>query len=101
MMEKITEISKKIGELGFVNYIYLFGSRVNTPNNSQSDIDLCIVIDNNCDADLVYEKIVDLIQQEKVLIHPILFNKTEFENKIKIKSYRESIIEKGKILFKK
>lgn len=100
-MEKITEISKKIGTLGFVDYIYLFGSRVNTPNNIQSDIDLCIVIDNNSDEDLVYESIVDLIQQEKVLIHPIIYSKAEFENKIKIRTYRESIIEKGKLLFKK
>lgn len=100
-MEKITEISKKIGALGFIEFIYLFGSRVNNPDKNQSDIDLCIVIDNNSNEDFVYEKIVDLIQQEKTLIHPIIFNRTDFEKKMKIKAYRESIIEKGKLLFKK
>ena len=101
MMKKINEISEEIGELESVESIYLFGSRVNSPEKSQSDIDLCIVIEDSSDEDSIYEKIVDLIQQEKTLIHPIIYKRTEFNNKIKINTYKESIIKKGKLTYKK
>ncbi len=100
-MKKIIKISETIGMLENVELIYLFGSRVENPDKENSDIDLCIVIENDSNEDIVYEKIVDLIQDEKLLIHPIIYQKNDFEKKIKIHSYKESIIEKGKLIYKK
>jgi predicted nucleotidyltransferase len=101
MMKKISKISKKIGEIDFVERVYLFGSKVNNPEKKHSDIDLCIVINDNSDTELIYEQVVDCIQEEKTLIHPLIFSKSDFENKIKIKAYKESIIGKGKLIYKR
>jgi predicted nucleotidyltransferase len=100
MMKKILKISKKIGAIDFVERIYLFGSKVNNPEKKHSDIDLCIVINDNSNSELIYEQVVDCIQEEKTFIHPIIFSKSAFENKIRIQVYKESIIGKGKLIYK-
>ncbi len=100
-MKKIEEIVDLLQKIQIVEKIILFGSRVKFPEKIESDIDFCIVIDVNSDADIIYKKISEIIIQSRILIHPVVYTTQEFNEKIKIKTYKESLIRKGKLMYKR
>ena len=93
------EIIPQFEHLKIIETIYLFGSRVNNPNQEKSDIDLCFVINDKSDSESIIEIIANMLTKSNLLIHPIIFEKSDFERKMKIKNYQESIIKKGRIVY--
>jgi len=100
-MIKIEELVNIFKEIKSIELIILFGSRVDNPEKQDSDIDFCFVIDNESKSNIIFEKVSEILTHSKVLIHPVIFTKNEFVRKTQIKVYRESIIEKGKVMYKR
>ena len=65
--------------------------------NEKSDIDLCIVVQDGSNTDVIFEHIADFLSNYGNIIHPTVFSHTDFNKKMKIKVYNESILKKGKI----
>lgn len=99
MMDIKNEIIPEFEHLKIISKIYLFGSRIEKPKKKNSDIDLCFVIDDKSNHEKIIEIAARILTETNLIIHPIIFEKTDFERKMKIKVYRESIINKGKILY--
>ena len=99
MMDIKNDIISEFEHLEIIDKIYLFGSRIENPNKEKSDIDLCFVIDDKSDSERIIEIVARILTEKNIIIHPVIFKKMDFENKMKIEVYRESIIKKGKILY--
>jgi len=95
------EIIPEFKQLTFIKKIILFGSRVDNPGKEKGDVDLCFVIEETGNTDIIFEKISKFILEQKILIHPIILSQTEFKKKMKIQIYKKSILKKGKILYSK
>ena len=68
--EVIFEFAKEVSSLNNVNYIFLFGSVAREEADKRSDIDLCVVINNNdkkkissiaLDLEKKYDKNIQLV----------------------------------------
>jgi predicted nucleotidyltransferase len=100
-MIEIQEIVEILQKIKIIEKIILFGSRVKYPDKTESDIDFCFVVDINSDTDIIYEKVSEIITQSKTLIHPVIYTTQEFNEKIRIKVFKESFIEKGKLVYQR
>ena len=98
MMNIKKEIISEFKELEIINKIYLFGSRVDNPDKQKADIDLCFVIDNDSNHEQIAEIAAEIIVKTSTIIHPVIFEQSEFEKKMNINVYKNSILKKGKIL---
>jgi len=100
-MEIRSEIIPIFKNLKGIYKIILFGSRVNNPTKERGDIDLCFIIDDDFNSEDIIEKAGNVLAEHKVIIHPLIFKKSEFELKMKINIYKKSILEKGRLLYKR
>lgn len=100
-MKVIDEILNKFLQISEIERIYLFGSKVASPEKKDRDFDFCFVVENGTDKEILLTIVMDFLIQEKILIHAVIYEKSEFEEKCKIPVYHENIIEKGKLLYKR
>ena len=83
-----------------VKKIYLFGSYAYGKPTSKSDIDLCIIIDNNQDDIKTYMKIaINLYNNDIIPADILLYKENEFFDFSKSSGIENIIFKKGKILY--
>ena len=100
-MKVIEKILAEFSRINEIEIIYLFGSKVASPEEMDRDFDFCFVIDDGTDKENILGIVADFLMQKKILIHAVVYEKTEFEEKCKIPVYHENLIEKGKLLYQR
>ncbi len=95
----IQRIKKEISDIESVYEIRLFGSQVNE-YTTFSDIDIYILCENNNYYEEILEKISKIINEEKILIHPII---KDINDKIidENRYFKKNIIEKSILIYRK
>ena len=83
-----------------IKKIYLFGSYAYGNPTRKSDIDLCVVIDDNADRKSVFMDIsMKLLENNIVNFDLLVYKKEIFYNVENIDSIENTIIKKGIILY--
>ena len=100
-MKVIEKILSEFSQISEIERIYLFGSNVASPEIMDRDFDLCFVIDNGTNKEILISIVTNFLIQKEILIHSVIYEKAEFEEKCKIPVYHENIIEKGKLLYQR
>ena len=99
MMEIKRDIISLFEGFEFINKIYLFGSRVNNPDKQKGDIDLCFVVDDESNPEQIIEKAAHILVKTNIIVHPVIFKKSEFEIKMNISNYKKTILDNGKLVY--
>jgi predicted nucleotidyltransferase len=87
-------------EAGIIKRIYLFGSYAYGEPDENSDIDLCVVIENSFDEHKVYMKAAKaLCANDIVPCDLLVYTEKELFNFKNPKGVENTIITKGKILY--
>jgi uncharacterized protein len=98
---EISDIAKKITEKLKVSKIIIFGSQVYGKPSKDSDIDMCVIIDENRRRiDVAREIRREIIAESKSPLDIFVFRKDEFEDKAKNSDGMErEINEKGLVIY--
>lgn len=93
----IDDVTNKLKEINTVNEIRLFGSQVKS-YNINSDIDILVLCSNNDSYELIMEKLSKIVNEYKILIHPVIkiINKNEVITNRFIIKY---VLNESRILF--
>jgi len=87
-------------ESDIIKKIYLFGSYAYGKPTKDSDIDICIIINNNQDDSKIYLKIARCLFLNDIFpIDILLYKENEFLNFSKLDGIENLIFTKGKILY--
>ena len=85
---------------GDIKKIYLFGSYAYGKPTKKSDIDLCVIIENNLDKSNIYQKIALSLYDNDIIPADILVYREKFFYDIKNPNgIKNTILTKGKILY--
>lgn len=84
----IDELISNLKKNRNIEEIRLFGSQCNN-YNPKSDIDVLIILKNEKKGEILYKSISQLIDKYKILIHPVIFTKKEFEFRKNMPSFDE------------
>ena len=83
-----------------INKIYLFGSYAYGNPNENSDIDLCVVVNDDVNKLDAYMKIIDNLWENNIIPCDLLvYNAKVFFNVENPKSIENTIIKEGKVLY--
>jgi uncharacterized phage-associated protein/predicted nucleotidyltransferase len=100
---KIPSVRKLILESvdnAIINKIYLFGSYAYGNPNEDSDIDLCVVVNDDTNKLDAYMKIIDNLTDNNIIPCDLLvYNAKVFFNVENPKSIENTIIKEGKVLY--
>jgi len=87
-------------EPGIIKKIYLFGSYAYGKPNKKSDVDLCIIINDNQDDMKTYMKIAHILYDNDIIPADILlYKENEFITFSKTDGIENMIFSKGKIIY--
>lgn len=100
-MRVINEVVDCLSCNSFVKKIYLFGSRSLGIERNNSDYDFCIVIDNEKNKPIVIQQLGSIMIKDKVIIHPYILTKKEFNVKMNMNIYKHNILGEGELLYEK
>jgi predicted nucleotidyltransferase len=100
---KITSIRQLILESvdnSIINKIYLFGSYAYGKPTEDSDIDLCVVVNDDIDRLDTYMKIIDTLWENNIIPCDLLvYNAKVFFNVENPRSVENTIIKEGRVLY--
>jgi predicted nucleotidyltransferase len=83
-----------------INKIYLFGSYAYGNPNEDSDIDLCVVVNDDIDKLDAYMKIIGNLTDNKIIPCDLLvYNAKVFFNVENPRSVENTIIKEGQVLY--
>ena len=83
-----------------INKIYLFGSYAHGNPNEDSDIDLCVVVNDGIDRLDTYKKIIHNLWENKIMPCDLLvYNAKVFFNVENPRSIENTIIKEGRLLY--
>jgi predicted nucleotidyltransferase len=83
-----------------INKIYLFGSYAYGNPNEDSDIDLCVVVNDDIDRLDTYMKIIGNLTDNKIIPCDLLvYNAKVFFNVKNPRSVENTIIKEGRVLY--
>jgi len=83
-----------------INKIYLFGSYAYGNPNEDSDIDLCVVVNDDINKLDAYMKIIDNLWENHIIPCDLLvYNAKVFFNVENPKSVENTIIKEGQVLY--
>lgn len=99
--KEVRKIAKKISEKLKVSKIIIFGSHVYGEPDKNSDIDMCVIIEENRrKIDVAREIRREIISEAKSPLDIFVFRKDEFEEKAKnCAGMEREILEKGLVIY--
>ena len=96
----ISSLLLDVVDKGTIKKIYLFGSYVYGKPKKTSDIDICVVIDDQADRVETYMKMLDpLIEQKIRPCDLIVTRESDFYGTNNINSIENTIIKYGRLLY--
>jgi predicted nucleotidyltransferase len=99
-IEHIKSLILSSVEAGIIKRIYLFGSYAYGEPNENSDIDLCVVIENSIDEHKIYMKAAKVLCANDIVPCDLLvYTEKDLFNFKNPKGVENTIITKGKILY--
>ena len=85
---------------GVIKKIYLFGSYAYGKPTKNSDIDLCVVINNKYNRSAQYMKIaLNLYDNGVIPVDLLVYKENQFYNIINPKGVKNTIMNEGKLLY--
>ena len=101
-MDFIRDIILKSVKKNIIKKVYLFGSYAYGEPDEDSDVDLCVVIDNKSDRPEVQLKIKCVLMDNKIIPSDLLvFNLDKFYGAKNPAGIERTIMKYGKLLYEK
>jgi len=99
-MDFIRDIILKSVKKSIIKKVYLFGSYASGNPNEESDIDLCVVVNDDIEKIKAYMKIIHNLTENNIIPCDLLvYNAKVFYNVKNPRSIENTIIKEGRVLY--